>query len=132
MRAGQGHGPASAPAKDWIPNRLGPNPPEALVKLAEQAFERVLAACGMPAALWTGDAAQASREALRLWHQNTVLPLARMLEHELQVKLETPVKLRFDNYPLDMVSRATVVAKLTQAGVAPAVALGTVGLMDEG
>ena len=55
-----------------------------------------------------------------------------MVEHELTRKLETPVKVRFDSYALDMVSRATVVAKLTQAGVAPGVALAAVGLADDG
>ena len=55
-----------------------------------------------------------------------------MVEHELTAKLETPVRLRFDSYALDMVSRATVVAKLTGAGVAPGVALAAVGLADDG
>ena len=57
-----------------------------------------------------------------------------MVEHELSsAKLETPVAApKFDSYALDMVSRATVVAKLTQAGVAPGVALAAVGLADDG
>ena len=55
-----------------------------------------------------------------------------MVEHELSAKLETPVKLRFDSYAMDMVSRATVVAKLTGAGVAPGIALAAVGLVDDG
>ena len=59
---------------------------------------------------------------------NTVLPLARLLEHELTEKLEADVKLKFDAYALDMVSRSQVVAKLTAAGVALPVALDGVGL----
>ena len=75
--------------------------------------------------------AQAQREALRRWHLGTVLPLARLLEHELTAKLETPVELKFDSYALDMVSRATVVAKLAQAGVPMATALEAVGLNND-
>ena len=44
-------------------------------------------------------------------------PLARILEDELSRKLEADVRLKFDSYPLDMVSRAQVVSKLVQAGV---------------
>ena len=102
-----------------------------LASLRKDAFAHVLAACGMPAAIFTGDAAQASREALRAWHMGTVLPLARMVEHELSAKLETPVKLRFDAYAKDMVSRAQVVSKLTQAGVALPTAMAAVGMADE-
>ena len=53
---------------------------------------------------------------------------ARLVEYELTVKLETPVTLKFDSYALDMVSRATVVAKLAQAGVPMATALEAVNL----
>ena len=70
----------------------------------------------------------AQREALRRWHLGTVLPLARMVEHELSVKLGAEVRLKFDSYALDVVSRATVVHKLTAAGVALPVALDAVGL----
>ena len=80
-----------------------------------------IGAAGM-AATWVED---------RRWHLNTVLPLARLVEHELSLKLETPVKLKFDSYALDMVSRATVVAKLAQAGVSMQTALDAVGLADD-
>ena len=41
----------------------------------------------------------------RRWHLNTVLPMARLLEYELTMKLDSPVKLKFDTYALDMVSQ---------------------------
>ena len=81
--------------------------------------------------LFTDADGTSQREALRRWHLGTVLPLARLLEHELTAKLETPVELKFDSYALDMVSRATVVAKLAQAGVPMATALEAVGLNDD-
>lgn len=65
-----------------------------------------------------------SRAALAHEHQ----PLAKLLDHELTVKLEAEVRLKFDLYALDMVSRAQVVTKLTAAGVALPAALDAVGL----
>ena len=92
----------------------------------------VLAACGTPPAMFVGGAdGTAQREALRRWHLNLVLPLARLLEHELTMKLETDVKLKFDSYALDMVSRASVVDKLVRAGVPMTTALSAVGLLDD-
>ena len=98
--------------------------------MADAAFARVLAACGVPPPLFTDADGTSQREAVRRWHLNTVLPLARLVEHELTLKLEAPVELKFDSYALDMVSRATVVAKLAQAGVPMATALDAVGMGD--
>ena len=128
--AGWGEGRASAPQRDWMASRLGPMPPPGMVEVAQQAFERVLAATGTPPSLFLDSDGTSQREAVRRWHLGTVLPLARLVEHELSVKLESPVKLRFDSYAMDMVSRATVVAKLTQAGVPIATALDAIGLAD--
>lgn len=58
--------------------------------------------------------------------------LARILESELSEKLEAEVELKFDIYALDMVSRATVVAKLANTGVPMvATALEAVGQASE-
>ena len=132
VNAGWREGKSAAPQADWRQQRLGPAPPEVMALLRRDAFEHVLAACGTPPSLFTDSDGTSQREAVRRWHLNTVLPLARVVEHELSAKLESPVKLRFDSYAMDMVSRATVVAKLTQAGVAPGVALAAVGLADDG
>ena len=126
--AGWGEGRTAAPQRDWQAARLGPAPPEAMATIRKDAFEAVLAACGVPPSLFTDADGTAQREAVRRWHLNTVLPLARLVEHELSRKLETPVTLKFDSYALDMVSRATVVAKLAQAGVPMATALEAVNL----
>ena len=129
--AGWDEGKAAAPQRDWQSTRLGPAPPAVLAEIRRDAFDHVLAATGTPPSLFTDADGTAQREAVRRWHLGTVLPLARLLEDELTRKLETPVELKFDTYALDMVSRATVVAKLTQAGVAPAVALAAVGIADD-
>ena len=128
--AGWGEGRTAAPQRDWQASRLGPAPPESMATIRKDAFEAVLAACGTPPSLFVDSDGTSQREAVRRWHLNTVLPLARLVEHELSMKLETPVELKFDSYALDMVSRATVVAKLAQAGVPMATALDAVGLAD--
>ena len=131
--AGWGEGRSGAPQRDWQPSRLGPKPPEALVALADQAYSRVLAACGAPPAMFTGDADGTSqRESLRRFHMLTVLPLARLLEAELSLKLDAPIRLTFDSYALDMVSRSQVVQKLAAAGIDTGVAMAAVGLAPDG
>ena len=126
--AGFGEGRAAAPAADWKAQRLGPAPTEAQARIARDSFERVLAACGYPPSLSIDADGTSQREALRRWHLGTVAPLARLLEDELSRKLEAEIRLKFDSYPLDMVSRAQVVSKLVQAGVALDTATMAVGL----
>ena len=126
--AAWGEGRQAAPQRDWQASRLGPMPPESMATIRKDAFEAVLAACGTPPSLFVDSDGTSQREAVRRWHLNLVLPMARLLEHELTAKLETPVTLKFDSYALDMVSRATVVAKLAQAGVPMATALQAVNL----
>ena len=83
---GHGQGRTAAPQRDWVPSRLGPQTPESMVRVADQAFMRMLAACGVPPSLWVSDDGTAQREALRRWHLGTVVPLARLLEHELTLR----------------------------------------------
>ena len=130
--AGWGEGRASAPQRDWMAARLGPMPPESMATIRKDAFEAVLAACGTPPSLFVDSDGTSQREALRRWHLGTVLPLARLVEHELSLKLETPVKLRFDNYPLDLAGRAQAFQKLVAGGVAVQEALIVSGLMAGG
>ena len=131
VNAGWDTGKAAAPQKDWQANRLGPSPPEALATIRKDTFAHVLAACGTPASMFTDADGTAQREALRRWHLGTVLPLARMLEAELSEKLEAPIRLRFDNYPLDLAGRAQAFQKLVAGGVAVAEALVTAGLFAD-
>ena len=128
--AGWGEGRASAPQADWKPNRLGPMMPEALVRVADSAFARMVAACGASVSLFTDADGTAQREALRRWHMGTVQPLARLLAHELTARLDTPVRFRFDNYPKDLQARAATFKALVAGGMAPTDALTTAGLLD--
>ena len=105
--------------------------PEAMVKLAESAFARSLAAAGCSPSLFNDADGTSKREALRHWHLGVVRPLAKMLESELSEKFGTPVRLKFDNYALDQVSRAQVFAKLAAVeGVSPAMAMALAQIGD--
>ena len=76
--AGWGEGKTAAPQQDWRQQRLGPHPPEVLAQLRRDAFEHVLAVCGTPPSLFTDADGTSQREAVRRWHLNLVLPLARL------------------------------------------------------
>ena len=133
VAAAWGEGRQAAPSQDWKAQRLGPQPPEAMVELADAAFCRMLSACGVPPGLFeSGADGTSQREALRRWHLGTVEPLARILAHELSRRLEVEIKLKFDAYPKDMAGRAATFQKLVAGGVAVNEALATSGLLSEG
>lgn len=130
--AAWGEGRAAAPQRDWSPSRLGPTPPDSMVAVADAAFTRMLAACGCPPSLFTDGAdGTAQREGLRRWHLGTVLPLARLLEHELTARLEAEVRLKFDNYPTDLQGRASAFKAMVANGVEVDRALAVTGLLSE-
>ena len=83
---GLGEGRGSAPQGDWVPSRMGPAPPDAMVSVADSAFDRMVAACGASPALFDDSDGTSKREALRQWHMGTVKPLAAILEHELPIQ----------------------------------------------
>ena len=117
-----------APARDWIPTRLGPEPPPGWVEATRDAHHRLVAAMGVPVSLAIDADGTSQREALRRWWMTTVEPTVAILEYELATKLDRPITLELDNYAMDMVSRASVVAKLVQAGAAPTMALAVAGI----
>ena len=129
---GWDQGAVNAPRADWKAARLGPNPPEAFGKVAQASFSRFLAAAGVPPGLFAeGADGTAMRESLRQWHMGVVRPMARALESELSDKFGVAVRLKFDGYPMDMVSRAQVFSKLAGVeGISPAMALALAQIGD--
>lgn len=123
-----GEGPMAAPRRDWVPARLGPNPPAEMVAVAADAYERMLAACGSNVSMFSAADGTAQREALRRWHMGTVLPLAAILEAELTAKLDAEIVLGFDNYALDIAGRSSAFGSLTTGGADVASAATAVGL----
>ena len=130
--AGWGEGPSAAPRQDWKAQRLGPNPPAGMADVLGQSFFEVLAACGIPPAMFlpkSSDGGQ--REAYRRWCALVVQPLGRLLAAELSLKLETEVTLGFEKlYAHDLAGRARAAASMVQSGVDPAKAMALSGLME--
>ena len=84
------------PDRDWKPERLGADPPAALVELRGAVFDAVLSTCGLSPALFaSGGTATGIREAFRTYYRATLLPVGAAVERELSDKLETPVRLDF-------------------------------------
>ena len=130
--SGWGEGKTAAPQADWRPQRLGPDPPESMVAVADAAFSRMVAACGASVSLFTDADGTAQREAWRRWHLGTVQPLAKLLAHELTMRLETPVALRLDKYPTDLAGRASAFKALVTGGMDVAGAAAVSGLLIDG
>ena len=126
---GYADGKDAAPKRDWDPRHLHPAPTDAMVKLADAAFGRVVAAAGCSPALFDDSDGTSKREALRQFYIGTVQPLARILERELSDKFGVPVRLRFDLYNVDLAGRAQAFQKLVAGGVAVNEALVTAGLL---
>ena len=74
------------------------------------------------------------KRGLRRFHLGLVLPMARLLEHELSKRLDANIKLRFDNYPTDLAGRAMAFQKLVSGGKTASEATAIAGLMvdDDG
>ena len=119
VSAGWDIGRDAAPRRDWIPARLGPNPPAPLVDIWREAYGQTLAAAGLPVALTAGNAdGTAQREAFRRYLTLTVQPVGTLLSAELSAKLETPVRLSFaELYAHDLVGRASAYKSLRDAGM---------------
>ena len=128
--SGWDQGRAMAPQRDWKAARLGPQPPESLARVREDAFASVLAACGCNVAMFDDSDGTAKREAQRVFLHGTVRPLGKLLAAELSAKLETPVTLNFDGlYMHDLAGRAASFQKLVAGGMPINDALATTGLL---
>ena len=86
--AAYGEGRAGAPADDWKPRRIGPDPPESLGVLREAVETTVLACCGVPVDLVRSGGTD--REAYRRFLHMSVQPLAAVIAAECADKLDTP------------------------------------------
>ena len=91
--AGYGEGRAAAPSQDWLPRRIGANPPDALPTLRDAVEATVLAACGIPPDL--ARPGGRTRESYRQFLHASVEPLAGLVAAELRAKLGAPVALSF-------------------------------------
>ncbi|MXY07573.1 MAG: phage portal protein [Rhodothermaceae bacterium] len=122
MRTGLGAGARleSKMTSDWEQKRIGPNPPESIIKLRNDLQASAGIALGIPAELLRADASsQARREAWRQLYFGTILPMARLLQNELRYKLESPeLTIRFDELGAsDLQGRGRAFKSLTDGGI---------------
>ena len=108
-----------APASDWQPRRMGANPPATLAELRGQAFESVLSACGVPAELAvSGSQGTGQREAWRRFLHGTIQGASAVIAQELSRKLETNVKLTFNQlFASDLAGRSRSYMQMVSGGL---------------
>ena len=111
-------GPKSAVRFDWRAERLGADPPAALVELSGKAEQSVLAACGVPVELAEAGDGTGQREAWRRFLFGSVAPLAKIVTEELRSKLDPGLSLAFPELRAsDLAGRARAFGQLRKAGV---------------
>lgn len=113
-------------------HRIGPNPPAAMNELRGGLTDSVLAACSVPQQLIGGGEGAGQREAWRRFLHGAVSPVARIVEHELRIKLDTPtLRLRFDALAAsDISGRARAFQSMVKAGMDKGRAEAKAGLAD--
>ena len=130
VAAGWGEGKAAAPMSDYRPQRFGASPPDALPTLRTDAALAVLAACQVPAGLFTDADGTSQREAWRRWAMGPLAGLAATVEAEFAAKLDQPVRLDFSGlWAHDLAGRASSFKAMVTAGMDPAKAAALSGLM---
>lgn len=130
MRTGAGYGPAAAPAGDWIPIPLRPEFAQATAQARMEALGELASIFGVPSMLVmaaNNAAAGALREAWRRCIFGGVMPIAKLIERELSLKLEEPVTISLrDLAAADIMGRARAFQSLLR-GMSPQDAAEQVG-----
>lgn len=133
--AGWGEGAASAPQSDWVPRRIGADPPDVLPTLRADVFDAVLSSCGVPPDLAKVSTAQGQREAFRRFLTTGLEPVGELVAAELAAKFDTgPVRFDFTGtYAHDLAGRAAAFKAMATAGMDIDRAVAVSGLMaDDG
>ena len=120
----------AAPQGDWLAKRYGPTPPAAMVELLQTVKYEIFSACGIPPGLYTVGAASSIREAFRVYLTTTLLPLQKLVLHELREKLDREINLSFDEInSADVPGRARSFQSLTNGGMDIMAAIKASGLL---
>ena len=128
----QGTGARIGSQSDWMPRRLGMDPPQAEVALRSDVGMSILNACGVPPELIMAGDGTGSREAWRRFLHGTVDPVSRLVAQELTEKLETEVSLDLGNlHASDVQGRARAFQSLVVGGMDIGKAAAVTGLLVE-
>lgn len=117
---------------DWDYIRSGPEFTAAEVAIRLQLADGIASSCGVPPALIRGDAdGTGLREAWRQFLHATIQPAAGLVSEELSEKLETKVKLSFDDlFASDLSGRARAFQSMVGGGMEVEKAAALAGLME--
>ena len=120
---GYGEGRGAAPQKDWVAERIGPNPPEVARGIRTDVERSILAACGVPAELVNPGNESASREGWRRFIFGTIQPVARIVADEVKRKRGGNGMITFRQLAAsDLQGRARSYAALRKAEMPDAIA----------
>ena len=129
-QAGYDQGRSGAPGRDWKPARIGADPPTVLDNLRTHSAESVYSACGVPISLITDADGTSQREAYRRFIMLSVEPLLKLVQAELEIKLETSIEFDLSGvWAHDLQGRAAAFNKLVTAGMTPDKAMIQSGLI---
>ena len=119
---------------DLEAHRFGAAPPQSFVNLMDLATREIISACGLHPALFQVGPAAALREAWRLCLFSALSPLGRLVESELQAKLDGDVTLSWQELRAsDLSGRARAFQSMVGGGLDVAKAVAIAGLMvDDG
>ena len=129
----QGWGDSSrAPANEYVPQRVGPAPPDPVIHARAAAQISMLAVCGVPPEMVLGSTeGTGAREAWRRFLHGGVQPLGRVVARELSRALRTQVELDFDALMAsDIQGRARAFQSLVQGGMEPGRAAAVSGMLE--
>ena len=110
--------------------RFGAEPPQSLVNVSDHATKEIVSACGLNTALWSGGNGATVREAWRLALFSVLSPLGRLVEREIQDKIDGTIKLSWQELRAsDLSGRARAFQSMVGGGMQVEQAIAISGLM---
>jgi len=116
--AGFGEGRVAAPRQDYVPQRIGPNPPASIAQVHAAIQTAVLAACGVPVELVSPADGTGQREAWRRFLHGTIQPLGKIVATEISRLAGRELSFDFEAlFASDIAGRARAFQSLVGSGL---------------
>ena len=129
--AGWGQGRDNAPQVDWQHRRFGATIPVGNIEIRRDASADVLGVIGVPPAMWKATDGTSLREGYRQFLASGLRAYATLIESELSLKLERPLRLNFSRLAAaDVSGRARAYGVLVTNGMSDADAREITGIDD--
>ena len=119
----------ASPRNEYEPKRIGSNFDAAAIDLRRDSERSILAACGIPISVVSGDDATAFREGYRQFLHQQIQPLGRIVERAIRTTFDVDFKLNFDDlFAADVQGSARAYASMVNADMPEDVAAKFAGL----